>query len=335
MTWAIQTVGLSKGFNLSQGYRDLLPWKKRSTVQALEDVNLQIPQGEIFGILGPNGAGKTTLFKILGALILPTSGQVWVKGWDVTEEPGKVKRVLTYVVSEERSLHWRLTGRQNLRYFAALNNLSRREAGSSIEELLSLLGLRDAADRRVMYYSTGMRQKLALARGLLTDPDILLLDEPTRSLDPLMARGLWRFIREELVGQLGKTVVLSTHNLDEARTVCHRVAVLNRGRVCACGSISELTAQVLGHSRYSVTLLPPADGVSQKVRDVPGVLNVTLHPAKNGDALDLEVSVTQPEVQIPQVLDRLIAANSKVLACTPREQTLSDVLEFSAGEESG
>src|SRR5918992_1253507 len=213
MTFAIETIGLGKRYTLGQGFRDLLPLRRRQQVEVLRDVNLQISPGEIFGILGPNGAGKTTLLKILGTLVLPTAGQALVMGLDVVEEPELVKEALTYAVSEERSLDWRLTGRQNLHYFAALSNIPGREAKQRIAGLLDLLDLGGAADRRVMYYSTGMRQKLILARTLLADPEVLLLDEPARSIDPLMASALWQFVRAQLVDRQGKTVIMATHNL--------------------------------------------------------------------------------------------------------------------------
>lgn len=326
MTYAIETIGLGKRFVVNQGYRDLLPWRKCRRVEALQDVNLQVEPGELFGLLGANGAGKTTLFKILGTLVLPTAGQVRVMGRDVVENPRWVKQVLTYVVIEERSLHWRLTAWQNLQYFAALNNIPRREAHRRIADLLSLLELDEAADRRVMYYSTGMRQKLALARGLLVNPDVLLLDEPARSLDPLMARSLWQFIQGELVARQGKTILLATHNLQEARNLCDRVAVLHRGRVRACGSVAQLTAGAAGQHRYALTLAPSSNGAYQALAGMPGVLGVKARPSEVGEPLCLDFTVTEPEVQVPLVLERVLAAHGRVLECTPQEESLDDVL---------
>jgi ABC-2 type transport system ATP-binding protein len=334
MTIAVDIVGLSKRFKVNEGYRDLLPWRKRRQTEALRDITLQVPQGEVFGVLGPNGAGKTTLFKILGTLVLPTAGRARVMGLDVVADPRAVRRAHTDVVSEERSLYWRLTGKQNLQYFAALNDVPRREAKHRIADLLSLLGLDDVADRRVMYYSTGMRQKLALARGLLTDPEILLLDEPARSLDPLAARAFWQFIKEELITRQGKTVLLATHNLEEARKVCRRVAVLRQGRVRACGTIAELTAEATGQHRYSLTLAASSNGVTQELADIQGVLGVKAQPSENGGPMHLDVTVARPEVQVPVILERLVAGRKRVLACTPQEQSLDDVLAALTRENS-
>ena len=169
---AVETVGLGKRFNLSQGYLDLLPMRRRRHVEALREVSLQVPKGEIFGILGPNGAGKTTLFKILGTLILPNAGQAHVLGLDVAEEPEAVKKVLTYVICDERSLYWRLTGRQNLQYFAALNNISGREAKRRIAELLGLEGNADVARATFSDHGGDTEDELR-AMAALYDIDVL------------------------------------------------------------------------------------------------------------------------------------------------------------------
>jgi ABC-2 type transport system ATP-binding protein len=334
MTYAIETIGLKKRFTASQGFRDLLPRRRRRYVEVLRGIDLRIPQGEIFGILGPNGAGKTTLLKILGTLILPTEGQALVMGINVAEEPETIKDFLTYAVSEERSLNWRLTGQQNLQYFAAINNIPQREARGRIANLLDLLDLGSAADRRVMYYSTGMRQKLILARTLLADPDILLLDEAARSIDPLMAISLWRFVREELVNRRGKTVVMATHNLEEARRVCDRVSVLYQGKIQACGTVEELSGVESGQHRYTLTLHPSANGVHHVLENAPGVIKVREIPSEEADRVSYEILVTEPEVYIPAILERVMAARGKVLACAPHQQSLRDVLVALTEENS-
>ena len=334
MESAIEMVELSKRFVVGRGFRDLLPFRRRRYVEALRSVSLQIPRGGVFGILGPNGAGKTTMFKILGALILPTWGEVRVLGTDVARRPSEAKRVLTYVVTEERSLFWRITGRQNLHYFATLYGIPRRDAARRISTLLDMLDLADAADRRVMYYSTGMRQKLALARGLLPDPEILLLDEPTRSLDPLAARNLWRFIKEELVERGKKTILLATHNMEEARRECDRVAILHQGQVRACGRVGELTGFLGGPTRYHLALHPSTNGIHALLCDFPGVSDVRNLPSQEGHGHTFDMAVEDPQVQVPLLLERVIAAGGKVLACTPHERSLIDVLEeLSGGQE--
>jgi ABC-2 type transport system ATP-binding protein len=229
-------------------------------------------------------------------------------------------------VSEERSLNWRLTGKENLQYFAALNNIPGRETRDRIADLVDLLDLGGVADRRVMYYSTGMRQKLILARTLLADPDILLLDEPARSIDPLIAISLWQFVREELVNRQGKTVVVATHNLEEARRVCDRVSVLYQGKIQACGTVEELIGVVSGQHRYTLTLHPSANGVHHVLETTPGVLKVQEMVPDEVNRVCYEILVADPEIQVPDILERVMAAQGRVLACTPHQKSLRDVL---------
>ncbi len=219
--------------------RSFRPVRRQPPVCALRDLDLTIHRGEILGLLGTNGAGKTTLLKILATLFLPTAGRVTVGGRDVTRDADRVKAMIGFATGDERSFYWRLTGRENLEFFAAFQGLHPCDARGRIEQLSEQLGL-DALDRHFGVYSTGMRHRLAIARALLCQPQILLLDEPTRSLDPLLAAAVRRLIRETLVARMGCTVVLATHNLAEAEELCDRIAVLHEGRLVGCGTIREL-----------------------------------------------------------------------------------------------
>ncbi len=230
--------------------RSLRPIRRQEPVCALRDLDLTVGRGEILGLLGTNGAGKTTLLKILATLILPTSGRVTVEGCDVDGQADQVKALIGLGACEERSFYWRLTGRQNLEFFAAFHGLGPDAARGRIQQLREQLGL-EALDRHFAVYSTGMRHRLGIARALLRQPRILLLDEPTRSLDPLAAGELRRLIQDTLVGQMGCTVVLATHNLQEAEELCDRVAVLHKGRLAGCGTINELRGWS-GHQAYSL-----------------------------------------------------------------------------------
>jgi ABC-2 type transport system ATP-binding protein len=225
---------------------------------AIDGVDLEVRQGEVFGLLGPNGAGKTTLLKILCTLLLPTEGFVTVNGHDVVEAPRKVRQVVGYCLDTERSFYYRLTGIQNLGFFAALNNLDSREAAARIAEVTERVGLNGAATHPFMTYSKGMQQKLGLARALLRDPAVLLLDEPTKSLDPGVATEFRRFLRRTLAARLGKTIVLVTHSLEEARDCCDRVAIMDQGKIVFQGNWPEVQAfiQSVGFCGYS------ADGAS-------------------------------------------------------------------------
>jgi ABC-2 type transport system ATP-binding protein len=216
------------------------PIHREPPVIALHNVSLTLHRGEILGLLGTNGAGKTTLLKILATLVSPSSGQASVEGCDLVREPERVKGVVGLVTGDERSFYWRLTGRQNLEFFAAFQGLGAETTVKRIAELHCQLGL-DALDRPFGLYSTGMRQRLAIARALLRRPTVLLLDEPTRSMDPLATAKLHQFFRDTLVKESGCSILLSTHSLHEAQTICDRVAVLHHGRLLRCLTVGELS----------------------------------------------------------------------------------------------
>jgi len=241
MEYAIEGVELEKSFAKKRSLTELLtnPFGTPGRVHALRGVDLHVKTGEIFGLLGPNGAGKTTLVKILSCLILPDRGRAIVGGDDVRHE-NKVKARIGMVHSDERSFYWRLSGRDNLRFFARLYDVPGKRIESRIDELLLKVDLAEAAPRRFSDYSSGMKQRLSIARALLHDPPILLMDEPTRSLDPASSLSLRRLIKDELNGRDGKTILLATHNLREAEVLCDRIAILVSGTVRQVGTIAEV-----------------------------------------------------------------------------------------------
>ena len=238
---AILAESLVKRYPVFRGFRDLVrrPFDRR-TVTALDGLDLRVEPGRVFCLLGPNGAGKTTLIKILATLVLPDGGRAAVDGRDVAREPGPAKRAVGYAVGEERSFYWRLTGRQNLEFFGALYGLRGAALDLRIAEVLRLVGLDGPADLRFNGYSTGMRQMLAFARALLADAGVLLVDEPTRSLDPRAADRVRNFLRRDLVEAGGKTVFWATHDLSEAASYAHEVAIITRGRVRCRTAASSL-----------------------------------------------------------------------------------------------
>ena len=239
---AILVQNVVKRYPVVGGFRDLLRHPLRRPARtALDGVSLRVERGRAFCLLGPNGAGKTTLIKILTTLILPDGGRVLVDGHDVERSPAAVKRAVGYAINDERSFYWRLTGRQNLEFFGALNGLRGRRRDEAIDGVLRLTGLEPAADVRFNAYSTGMRQMLAFARALLADADILFVDEPTRSLDPRAAARVREFLRGELVDARKKTVFWATHDLAEAGEFGHEVAIIDRGRIRALGPVERLT----------------------------------------------------------------------------------------------
>ncbi len=242
---AVVVRGLEKSYPKRRGLGEIVrtPFA-RPRQPVLRGVSLEVSRGEFFGLLGPNGAGKTTLFKILATLVLADAGEVRVDGLDPALDPDGVKARLTPVIADERSLYWRLTGRENLLLYAALYGLRAGEKDAVVERLLDAVGLSEASGRMAGTYSSGMKQRLLIARALLSRPSVLLLDEPTRSLDPVGARAFRRFLRTELVERQGCTVLLATHDADEAFELCDRLAILDRGRVVAAGTVRELAARV-------------------------------------------------------------------------------------------
>ena len=204
---------------------------RRERFHAVDGIDLRVERGEIFGLLGPNGAGKTTTMKMLATLLIPTSGTISVLGIDVLARPRDVRARLGAMLSGERSLYWKLTARENLEYFAALYHVPPRQTRARIEDALTSVKLLDRADDYVERYSTGMRQRLALARALLPDPPLVILDEPTVGLDPQAARDLRARVRE--LRSQGRTVLLTTHYMEEADQLCDRVAIIDHGRIVA------------------------------------------------------------------------------------------------------
>lgn len=245
---AIIVHNLTKRFPTRRRLEDMIrrPFHHR-WVTALDEMNLEVRQGEVFGLLGPNGAGKTTLLKILCTLLLPTGGRAIINGHGVVEDPRRVRQAVGYCLDTERSFYYRLTGRQNLAFFATLNNLPSREATSRSAEVLEMVGLNGAAGDPFMTYSKGMQQKLGLARALLTNPAVLLLDEPTKSLDPGAAAQFRRFLRSTLAEKLGKTVLLVTHSLEETCECCDRVAIMDQGRIAFQGTGPEVRGFLQTH----------------------------------------------------------------------------------------
>ena len=244
---------LSKSFPVRRGWTSTL--RRPFAVEYLpvvQDVSCEIGAGEFFGLLGHNGAGKTTLFKMLATLVVPDGGTARIAGHDVVRNASAVRRVLAPVIADERSLHWRISARENLRLFATLHGLRGAAALRQADALLETVELTEAGDQMVGRFSSGMKQRLLIARALLARPKVLLLDEPTRSLDPISARRFRSFLREEISERQGCTVLLATHNTEEALELCDRVGVLDHGELLAVGTAEQLAAEI-GEERYRVS----------------------------------------------------------------------------------
>src|SRR5580704_2056627 len=239
-------------FPVTKRYRELLlhPTEPRRMVTALKSVSLQVEKGERIALLGPNGAGKTTLLKLVGGLLLPTKGEIVVNGYDTLRHNDAARKSVGFVMNEERSFFWRLNARQNLEFFAALDNLSGKAMQARIRELIKFVGLESHVDKTVDTYSSGMKQRLALARGLIAEPEVLILDEPTRALDPVACEDLNDLIIERLHKGSRKTLLIATHRLEEAMRLCDKVLIINQGEIMAFNRILDLTARGINLSDY-------------------------------------------------------------------------------------
>ncbi len=208
---------------------------------ALREVTLRVKRGEICAVIGPNGSGKTTLLKILATLIIPSHGVARVCGEDITNVPHRVRARIGFVSSEDRSFYWRLTGKQNLKFFAALHNINGPDRERRIDHLLDTVGFDGFAGRKFSEYSTGMKQALSIVRGFLHDPQVFLLDEPTRSLSPEVANRFYELIRDE--AKKGETCLIASHNLREVERIADQIAILHKGLLKAKGTITDLNLQ--------------------------------------------------------------------------------------------
>src|SRR3989338_3574107 len=334
MKYAVEVIDLVKNYQPLKKYKDyfISPFKK-NIVPALKGVNLKIEGGEFFGLLGPNGAGKTTFIKILATLILPTSGKALVAGYDVKENERLVRKSIGYVVSEERSSFWRLTGRQNLEFFASLNNLNGIEAKKRIEELLEITELKNDADKYFKDYSTRMKQKLGIARGMLTDPQILFLDEPTKSLDPSTARHLRNFIKKDIVEKQGKTVFFATHNLVEAESLCDRIAIIDKGVIKACGSLSEIRRLLIGKKKFIIKFEKIEERVVEKLKNIKSITDIKIPASSSQDENACEIEVDGEGEEISEIIKELSLLDIKLLSFFPVIPSLEEI--FSQVTEKG
>jgi ABC-2 type transport system ATP-binding protein len=275
---AIQTINLIKKFKTKTSTGKLFNPKTQS-VNALDNLNLTIKKGEVFGLLGPNGAGKTTLVKVLCTLLPPDEGTAKVNGFDVIKQQMRVKESIGTLFSVgERGFFWRLSGYSNLEFFAAINNVPRKGRHERIMEVLQLVGLEEKAFVVFQKYSGGMKRKLALARALLPDPPILLLDEPTTGLDVTSSHTIRNFIKNDLGKKHGKTVLYTTHYIEEVSQMCDRVGIMNRGRIVALDTPDALKDMakkgevanfvVKNMSAIQVNNLQSLDGVSSLASEI-------------------------------------------------------------------
>src|SRR3954466_8999617 len=257
-------------------------------VEAVRGVSFDIAEGELFGLLGPNGAGKTTTIKMLITLLLPSSGQARVLGHNVVDEPREVRKRIGYVFGGDRGLYGRLSARDNLRYFAELYGVSGKAQRLRIDEVLELVGLKGREQERVEGYSRGMRQRLHIARGILHDPEVVFLDEPTIGVDPVGARELRNTISDLIAG--GKTVLLTTHTMFEADALCDRIAVIAKGQLVGEGTPAQLKDNVTGGRVTEIEVFGVRDATVERLREIDGVTSVIVEDRDQAQLLVVQTS---------------------------------------------
>ncbi|MFZ2199073.1 MAG: ABC transporter ATP-binding protein [Thermodesulfovibrionales bacterium] len=326
MSYCVETHNLSKRFSILKTYRDLFlhPFRKKEII-VLRDVNIGVREGELFALLGQNGAGKTTLIKILNTLVLPSSGNAYIKGLDVAKHGKEVRRKIGYVVSDERSFYWRLTGRQNLRFFSVLNNMSSEDAAIRIKRLLQFVDLDQDADRMFKDYSTGMRQKLAIARGLLTDPDIIFMDEPTKALDPITAHNIRMLVKEKIIGERKRTVFYATHNLQEAEELCDRIAIISKGAIKYVGTVEALKKEFQHEAHYIIRVRNADNNLIGRIEAIPLLKKLSVDSnGSSSDYIQFEAVLDASNGNITHVIEKIIQMGGNITSLYEKELTLEE-----------
>jgi ABC-2 type transport system ATP-binding protein len=287
-------------------------------VVAVDDVSFEVQEGELFGLLGPNGAGKTTTIKMLTTLLIPTLGSASVKGFDVVAHATEVRKRIGFIFGGERGLYWRLSGIDNLRYFASLYNLDYDVTKKRIPQLLEMVGLNGRGEEKVQGYSRGMKQRLHVARTLLHDPDILFLDEPTLGLDPVGAREF----RQVILGLQSekKTILLTTHYMFEADALCDRIAIINHGRIIAIDTPGGLKTHVRDLNVVEVETFGAPESVLEKLRALPFADSLSVED--QGQKQMLLIQTSRGAEAVPDVMSAL--EGLKVGRVIVREPTLED-----------
>ena len=311
---AIVAEHLCKIFNVTKG--TLRRTKKQ--VVAVKDISFEVDYGELFGLVGPNGAGKTTTIKMLTTMLIPTSGKATVLGYDVQKDVTKVREKIGIVLGGERGLYTRVSAIDNLRYFADLYGVPVSVREKRIKELLEFMGLKDRARDRVETYSKGMKQRLLLARGLINDPQVIFLDEPTIGLDPEIAKETRKMIKELV--EKGKTILLTTHYMFEADELCKRVAIIRNGEIVALDTPAGLKKYVMDTSVVEVEGFGITEKEVAKFKEIKDVLSVSADLSENKQVLKIQTPKGSEIISAVQE----ILKNSRIYDLKIKEPTLED-----------
>jgi len=320
---AIETKDLTKTFYRRNGLIDRMKHRERIEVKAVDGVDLEIREKELFGLLGPNGAGKTSFIKLLSTLLLPDRGTASVNGWDIEKNSFEVRMSIGLTLSSERQLYWKLTARENLEYFASLYLVRPDEIKQRVDDILEMLDITAQGDMLIENFSSGNRQKVALSRALLNDPPILFLDEPTIGLDPSFSKNFRKLIKKRINEKEKKTILLTTHYMEEADLLCDRIAFINEGRIVALDtpenlkkSIDEKEIMTFRLSRASKDMIKEMKGL-EPIHD--------MEELDQDDSVVMKIFTDSASACIQDVFDILTRHGSQVISYVASKPTLEDV----------
>ena len=345
--FAIEATQLVKKFPARQGTGDksaenestptskkrMWPFGKKepkALFTAVNGVDLQIQRGEIFGLLGPNGAGKSTTIRMLCTLLEPTSGAARVNGFDVVKQANDARRSLGTLLAGERSIYWKLSGRENLEYFAALYHIPQAIAKKRVDELIERMELKDRANELVEKYSTGMRQRVAIAKAMLARPPILLLDEPTLGLDPQAARNL-----RELIAQLkqeGHTILLTTHYMEEADQLSDRIGIIDTGKVIALDTPAGLKRHIEQKEVIKLEVTGWHDEIGDKIKSISGIENLMSRQQGEADLWEVNMQAHNSRTAIPRIVEHISGNGTRLVNMNIVKPSLEDVFIHLTGK---
>src|SRR5687767_10976900 len=343
--FAIRAEGLVKKFPARPGTGDKSP-KSASTpprksrlfgrrepktmFTAVNGVDLQIKRGEIFGLLGPNGAGKSTTIRMLCTLLEPTSGTAQVNGFDIVKQANDVRRSLGTVLAGERSIYWKLTGRENLEYFAALYHIPAEIAKNRVEELIERMEIKDRANELVEKYSTGMRQRIAIAKALLARPPILLLDEPTLGLDPQAARRVRELIAE--LKQEGHTILLTTHYMEEADQLSDRIGIIDTGKIIALDTPEGLKQRIEQKEVIRLEVAGWHEEIADKLKSIAGIENLISRQQTEADVWEVNMQAHNSRTALPRIVEHISGNGTRLVNMNIVKPSLEDVFIHLTGK---
>jgi ABC-2 type transport system ATP-binding protein len=302
----------------------------KAVFTAVNGVDLQIKRGEIFGLLGPNGAGKSTTIRMLCTLLEPTSGTARINGFDLVAEANDVRRSLGTLLAGERSIYWKLTGRENLEYFAALYHIPATVARQRVEELIERMELKDRANELVEKYSTGMRQRVAIAKALLARPPILLLDEPTLGLDPQAARRLRELIAE--LKQEGHTILLTTHYMEEADQLSDRIGIIDTGRIIALDTPEGLKQRIEQKEVIRLEVAGWHEEIADKLKSIAGIENLISRQQAEADVWEVNMQAHNSRAALPRIVEHISGNGTRLVNMNIVKPSLEDVFIHLTGK---